>query len=51
MDSAAFDNRSHRAEWKNATAMIWNDHLLASQTVPPLLMTPGAADEFESSAA
>jgi hypothetical protein len=36
---------------EECAAMIGNYHLLASQAIATLLMTSGAADEFESTAA
>ncbi|MGA3017367.1 MAG: hypothetical protein ABSF62_09640 [Bryobacteraceae bacterium] len=42
-NAAAFDDRPHGSERKNASAVMGNNHLFARQRMPPFLVAPGSA--------
>ena len=47
IETAADDDRSHGAERKYASPMVWHDHLLSGQGIPPFLMTARTGGQFK----
>jgi hypothetical protein len=42
-NAAAFDDRPHGSERKNAALVMGDNHLLAGERMPPFLVAPGSA--------